>query len=103
MTRKRWLILLAAIGFALVSWKFYPELWGAGTWGAGGNMVAWVLCGYFAFSWQHAKAEARHRQQADQDEARHHELLAQNERHHREMKDHVSRHLKKGSGNAQGD
>lgn len=55
------------------------DLFGAGTWGAGGNLVAWVLCGGLAFSWSHAKAEARHQ-----------EALAQQRKQHAELKQHIT-------------
>ncbi len=35
-------------------------LFGPGTWGTGGNMVAWVICGVFGLGWLHAKEKARH-------------------------------------------
>lgn len=54
-------------------------LFGPGTWGSGGNMVAWVICGGIGFTWMHVKAEARHA-----------EALVQQARHHQELKDHIS-------------
>ena len=36
------------------------DLFGAGTWGTGGNMVAWVICGTLGLGWLHAKEKARH-------------------------------------------
>lgn len=55
------------------------DLFGAGTWGAGGNFVAWVLCGGIGFGWSHVKAVRRHK-----------ELMAQNEAHHQALKAHVT-------------
>ena len=46
------------------------DLFGAGTWGTGGNLVAWVLCGAVAGLWLRAKLKAHealarlHHQQA---------------------------------------
>jgi hypothetical protein len=54
-------------------------LFGAGTWGAGGNLVAWVLCGGLAFGWSHVKAVGRHK-----------ELMAQSAAQHEDMKQHVT-------------
>lgn len=59
----------------------WTDLFGwPGTWGTGGNLVAWVLCGAIAFSWLHAKEKARHIAKMAQ-AARHHQdqmtLLAQ--------------------------
>lgn len=47
-------------------------LFGPGTWGSGGNMVAWVICGCIGFSWLHAKEKARHLAKMAQ-AARHHQ------------------------------
>jgi hypothetical protein len=35
-------------------------LFGPSTWGAGGNMAAWVICGSLGFGWLHSKEKARH-------------------------------------------
>lgn len=35
-------------------------LFGPSTWGAGGNMVAWVICGALGFGWLHGNEKARH-------------------------------------------
>ena len=48
------------------------DLFGPGTWGTGGNMVAWVICGAIGFSWLHAKEKARHVAKMAQ-AARHHQ------------------------------
>lgn len=55
------------------------DLFGAGTWGAGGNLIAWVLCGGLAFGWSHVKAQARHV-----------ELLEQQRTQHEELKQHIT-------------
>ena len=56
-------------------------LFGAGTWGAGGNLVAWVLCGAIAAAWLRAKLRAQaalarlhHQQKMDQASEHHEEL-----------------------------
>lgn len=65
-------------------------LFGPGTWGAGGNMVAWVICGGLGFAWMHLKAEARHAE-ALALAARHHaERLALAAEHHEALKAHVT-------------
>ena len=76
-------------------------LFGSGTWGAGGNMVAWVLCGGLGFGWLHSKEEARHlakmaqatlnhQELLDQAQAHHEALLAQAQEHHEALKAHVT-------------
>jgi hypothetical protein len=46
------------------------DLFGPGTWGTGGNLVAWILCGAVAAGWLRAKLKAHealarlHHQQA---------------------------------------
>lgn len=60
-----------------MSWTgIWNALFGAGTWGAGGNIVAWVLCGALAFGWLRAKMQAHHVA-----------LLAQAAKHHKELRD----------------
>jgi hypothetical protein len=61
-------------------WK---ALFGPGTWGAGGNLVAWVLCGALAAAWLRAKLRAQsalarlhHQQKMDQAQANHDALIA---------------------------
>jgi len=51
-------------------------LFGAGTWGAGGNLVAWVICGTLGFGWLHAKEKARHLQKMAQAARHHAEVMA---------------------------
>jgi hypothetical protein len=67
-------------------------LFGPGTWGSGGNMVAWVICGCIGFGWLHAKEKARHIQRLAQAAAHHKELLAQADAHHAEMKQQLAAH-----------
>lgn len=50
------------------------DLFGPGTWGTGGNLVAWVLCGAVAGLWLRAKLKA-------------HEALAR--LHHQQAMDHA--------------
>lgn len=77
------------------------DLFGPGTWGTGGNMVAWVICGAIGFGWLHAKEKARHLAKMAQAERHHTEQLAQAteqhnalrrlaEAHHQELKDHIT-------------
>ena len=76
-------------------------LFGAGTWGAGGNLVAWVLCGGLGFGWLHAKEKARHlarklqaqqhhQELLDQAQEHHEALMAQADEHHEALKAHVT-------------
>jgi uncharacterized protein HemX len=72
------------------------------TWGTGGNMVAWVICGAIGGGWLHGKEQARHLQKMAQ-AARHHteqmqqltaqhlELRQQLAAHTAAIKDHVTR------------
>jgi hypothetical protein len=53
-----------------------------GTWGAGGNMVAWVICGTLGFGWLHSKEKARHLAKMAQAARHHQELLDQAQDHH---------------------
>jgi hypothetical protein len=62
-----------------------------GTWGTGGNLVAWVLCGTAGFAWLHAKQKARHIQALAQSAQHHKELLAQAEKHHDDLKVQAAR------------
>ena len=59
------------------------DLFGPGTWGAGGNLVAWVLCGAMAGGWLRAKLKAHetlarlhHQQKLDQAQEHHDALVA---------------------------
>lgn len=74
------------------------DLFGPGTWGTGGNMVAWVICGVIGLGWLHAKEKARHLARVKQADQHHAEAMAQAERHHEEMKQHVT---ERTSGNGQ--
>jgi hypothetical protein len=60
-------------------------LFGPGTWGAGGNMVAWVICGALGFGWLHAKEKARHLAKMTQAQKHHQEQMELAERHHQEQ------------------
>jgi hypothetical protein len=68
------------------------DLFGPGTWGTGGNMVAWVICGFIGFGWLHAKQKAQHVQVLAQAARHHKELMAQAATHHQELKAHVTAH-----------
>lgn len=81
------------------------DLFGPGTWGTGGNMVAWVICGIIAGLWLHAKLKAQHaaatalarlhhKQALEQSAAQHKDLMAQQARNHaavnRRLEDHAA-------------
>jgi len=79
------------------------DLFGPGTWGTGGNMVAWVICGIFAALWlrskmkaQHAVAAAlarlHHKEMKEQAAEQHAELRKLAETHHQEMLDRADVH-----------
>lgn len=51
-------------------------LFGPSTWGAGGNMVAWVICGALGFGWLHSKEKARHLIRMQQAEKHHQAQMA---------------------------
>ena len=53
-----------------------------GTWGTGGNLVAWVICGGAAAVWLRAKLKAHHLAEMAQARKHHAELLAQAQEHH---------------------
>jgi hypothetical protein len=60
-------------------------LFGPSTWGAGGNMVAWVICGVLGFGWLHAKEKARHLAKMTQAQKHHQEQMELAEKHHQEQ------------------
>lgn len=73
------------------------DLFGPGTWGTGGNLVAWVLCGALAAGWLHGKLKAQetlarlHHQEKMQQAADHHqEVMAQAEVQHEALKEHIT-------------
>lgn len=59
-----------------------------GTWGAGGNLVAWVICGGLAAAWLRAKLKAhqalakRHHDQVMATADAAHKIAADTYRHH---------------------
>jgi hypothetical protein len=63
-----------------------------GTWGTGGNLVAWVLCGTLGFGWLHAKQKARHIQLLAQSAQHHKDALALAEKQHQEAMAQAGRH-----------
>lgn len=63
-----------------------------GTWGTGGNMVAWVICGTLGLGWLHAKEKARHIQKMAQSARHHAELLDQADTHHKAVLAAVGKH-----------
>jgi hypothetical protein len=58
-----------------------------GTWGTGGNMVAWVICGTLGLGWLHAKEKARHLQKMAQAARHHQEVIDQANEHHKTQMD----------------
>ena len=63
-----------------------------GTWGAGGNMVAWVICGAISFGWLRAKLRAHHVAQMAQAARHHKEQMALAAAHQAELKRQADRH-----------
>ena len=77
------------------------NLFGAGTWGTGGNLVAWVLCGLLAGLWLRARLRAQtalaklHHQQATAQRPEHHaaamdQMKRQLAAHCTDLKDHIT-------------
>lgn len=96
-----WVTVSAATVLAVLIAVFWRPLFGPGTWGSGGNMVAWALCGGLGFLWanviqkeRHLRAIAQehrhHNDRADQAERHHREQLAVAREHHEDMKKHVA-------------
>lgn len=67
-----------AILIALFGWP--------GTWGTGGNMVAWAICGGITFGWLRSVERSKKVIAG----LRHQELLDQAELHHEALKEHIS-------------
>jgi hypothetical protein len=61
------------------------DLFGPGTWGTGGNLVAWVICGAIGFGWLHSKEKARHLAHLDAMQRHHAEAMALANKHHAEV------------------
>ena len=80
-------------------WFF--TLFGAGTWGSGGNMVAWVICGVIAFTWQHRQNVRLHNLRMALAKAQHAEVLQQARNHHEAIKDHIVTTLNGNAGAAE--
>jgi hypothetical protein len=59
-------------------------LFGPGTWGTGGNMVAWVICGIISFTWLYSKERAHHALKMAQSRAHHEESQARAQERHEE-------------------
>lgn len=66
------------------------DLFGPGTWGTGGNMVAWVICGCIGFGWLHGKEKARHLAKMRQAQEHHEALMAKADEHHEALKEHIT-------------
>src|ERR1700734_3311207 len=76
-------IVLVAAALIFVSARWWDDLFGwPSTWGSGGNVFAWVLCGSIAFGWLHAAEKARHLAAMLQAQQHHQEKMAQAEAHH---------------------
>ena len=74
------------------------DLFGPGTWGTGGNMVAWILCGALGGAWLHGKEQARHLARLKQADEHHAEAMALAREHHEAMITHVTEQSGGGSG-----
>ena len=61
-------------------------LFGPSTWGSGGNMVAWVICGAIGGLWVRARLRAHHLTQVALANRHHAELKAQATAHQNELK-----------------
>lgn len=68
------------------------DLFGAGTWGTGGNMVAWVICGIFAGLWLRSKMKAQHAAAAVLARLHHQEMKKQAAEQHAELKELAGKH-----------
>jgi len=73
------------------------DLFGPGTWGTGGNLVAWILCGLLAGLWLRAKLRAQaalarlhHQQATDQRQEHHDAAMAQAQEHHDATQQHIT-------------
>ena len=78
---------------------FHHALFGPGTWGAGGNLVAWVICGIAGALIARSASRARTlvlvrlaRQHQDEKREQHQELRDM----HQELKDHITRAMNGG-------
>ena len=100
MSRREWLLaaLAAAVAVVVVS-TWWNDLFGAGTWGTGGNMVAWVICGGIAFANVRARdkaavllAKKHHAERMYQADAHHQEALERADAHHAALRQHLDQH-----------
>jgi hypothetical protein len=92
--RLRWLLtglacLVIATGAGVI-WRYRVDLFGPGTWGTGGNMVAWIICGLIGGAWLRSKERAQHLARMLQAERHHEEIMVQGQVHHEDMKAHVT-------------
>jgi hypothetical protein len=85
-----WLTALAGTALAVLVIVFWKILFGPGTWGSGGNLFAWVLCGGLSFLWLNVLQKERHIQAMTQAREHHEAMTQQAEDHHRAMKAHVA-------------
>jgi hypothetical protein len=87
--RFRWIGLILGIiagiaGIALII-IYRTDLFGPGTWGTGGNMVAWILCGVSGGAWLWSKEKARHLVSLAEARQHHAEAMQQSLMHHDEV------------------
>lgn len=89
MNRNKVLTGLGIVALAAVCvWQWRP-LFGPGTWGSGGNMVAWVICGVLAFGWQNRQNLKLHHAREEAAQARHEEQMDLAKLHQEQLKDHI--------------
>jgi hypothetical protein len=61
------------------------DLFGPGTWGTGGNLVAWILCGVLAGLWLRARMKAHHLAQLALAARHHRDKTTQAQSHHEQL------------------
>jgi type VI protein secretion system component VasK len=82
--------LAAAALLAVCAWQWRVLFAWPATFGTGGNMVAWAVCGVIAFGWQHRQNLRLHQAREDAAQARHEEAMAKADAHHEALKAHVA-------------
>lgn len=80
-----WLTVIAATVLVILIAAFWKPLFGPGTWGSGGNMVAWALCGGLGFLWANVIQKERHLRAISREHRHHKDRMEQAERHHKEQ------------------
>jgi Na+/melibiose symporter-like transporter len=85
------LLTIGAVVIAAAAiWHFWKTLFGPGTWGSGGNLVAWVICGGLAFGWTWLLQHERHVQALVQAAQHHKDQMGQAAEHHKALMAHVT-------------